>query len=114
MGSLPHCVDFDMSSDKYLSLRRNVSLLGRLLGEVIAEAEGQPFFDNVENIRQLSKSAHDGSERDHRSLQELLNTLDKGQLLPVARAFTQFLNLVSAISTATLAGMEISNPSSPV
>lgn len=95
MGFLPQCVDFDMSSDKYLSLRRNVSLLGRLLGEVIAEAEGQPFFDNVENIRQLSKSAHDGSERDHRSLQELLNTLDKSQLLPVARAFTQFLNLAN-------------------
>ena len=45
---------------KYRPLRRNVSLLGRLLGEVIAEAEGIELFETIENIRKLSKSAQIG------------------------------------------------------
>ncbi|NNL56900.1 MAG: phosphoenolpyruvate carboxylase [Pseudomonadales bacterium] len=84
-----------MNSDKYSSLRRNVNLLGRILGEVIAEAEGEDLFNNVERIRQLSKSAHDGEQREHHHLQELLDAIDQQQLLPVARAFSQFLNLAN-------------------
>ena len=36
-----------MSDAAYTSLRGNVSFLGRLLGDTIAAAEGQPFLDLV-------------------------------------------------------------------
>lgn len=88
-----------MSNDLYQPLRRNISLLGRLLGEVITEAEGSELFDAVEQIRQLSKSARaDQSENelaDYTQLQQLLANLGEEKLLPVARAFSQFLALAN-------------------
>jgi len=79
----------------YSSLRGNVSSLGRLLGETIAAAEGQPFLDLVEQIRQLSKSAREGTVGDREELQAVLHNLGNEQLVPVARAFSQFLNLAN-------------------
>ncbi|MEM1112644.1 MAG: phosphoenolpyruvate carboxylase [Pseudomonadota bacterium] len=79
----------------YTSLRSNVSLLGRLLGETIASAEGQGFLDLVEAIRTASKSARGGSAEDRQRLLEQLRTLGKDELVPVARAFSQFLNLAN-------------------
>ncbi|MFK7732061.1 MAG: phosphoenolpyruvate carboxylase [Pseudomonadales bacterium] len=88
-----------MSDTLYLPLRRNISLLGRLLGEVIAEAEGKGVFDAVEQIRQLSKSARANQSTDeladYSHLQEVLANLDEEKLLPVARAFSQFLALAN-------------------
>jgi phosphoenolpyruvate carboxylase len=79
----------------YSSLRSNVSFLGRLLGETIAEAEGLPFLELIEQIRLLSKTARGGEHQARRSLLEVLHNLDDEQLVPVARAFSQFLNLAN-------------------
>jgi phosphoenolpyruvate carboxylase len=79
----------------YTSLRGNVSFLGRLLGDTIAAAEGQPFLDLVEQIRRLSKSAREGSAQARDELQAVLQNLQNEQLVPVARAFSQFLNLAN-------------------
>jgi phosphoenolpyruvate carboxylase len=79
----------------YTSLRGNVSFLGRLLGDTIAAAEGQPFLDLVEQIRRLSKSAREGSAQARDELQAVLQNLHNEQLVPVARAFSQFLNLAN-------------------
>ena len=84
-----------MNDAAYSSLRGNVSSLGRLLGETIAAAEGQPFLDLVEQIRQLSKSAREGTVGDREELQAVLHNLGNEQLVPVARAFSQFLNLAN-------------------
>ncbi len=84
-----------MTKQNYDSLRGNVSLLGRILGEVIAEAEGDAFLEKIEVIRKLSKSARAGEQDDHLALQEILRSLDREQLIPVARAFSQFLNLAN-------------------
>ncbi len=84
-----------MDEPAYASLRGNVSSLGRLLGETIAAAQGQPFLDLIEQIRGLSKSAREGSAGARAELQALLHQLDKEQLVPVARAFSQFLNLAN-------------------
>lgn len=87
-----------MSSDgleqsDYSSLRGNVSFLGRLLGETIATAEGEDFLELIEQIRVLSKAARDGDEQARESLLAILRELKNEQLVPVARAFSQFLNL---------------------
>ncbi len=85
----------DVDQIDYTSLRRNVGALGELLGETMAAAEGEDFLALIEQIRTLSRSARegDGSARDH--LLEILRNLDNEQLVPVARAFAQFLNLAN-------------------
>lgn len=84
-----------MSSDQYDTLRGNVSAMGRMLGEIISEAEGVEFLDKIEQIRLLSKSARSGDIEDRQELTELLCNLSRDQLVPVARAFSQFLNLAN-------------------
>jgi len=84
-----------LSDAVYSSLRGNVSFLGRLLGETIAAAQGQAFLDLIEQIRRLSKSAREGSREAREELQAVLHNLGNEQLVPVARAFSQFLNLAN-------------------
>ena len=77
----------------YASLRANVSALGALLGEVIASAEGDGLLQRVEQIRLLSRAARDGDESAGAELLDVLRSLEDDELVPVARAFSQFLNL---------------------
>jgi phosphoenolpyruvate carboxylase len=84
-----------MNQQENTSLRRNVSFLGRMLGDIISAAEGEVFLEKIENIRLLSKSARAGVEEDQHRLQEIMRNLDGEQLVPVARAFSQFLNLAN-------------------
>jgi phosphoenolpyruvate carboxylase len=80
----------------YSELRSNVSFLGHLLGDTIAAANGADFLALVEKIRRLSKSARAGGEdAAHAELLAVLRSLDNQQLVPVARAFSQFLNLAN-------------------
>lgn len=79
----------------YASLRGNVSLLGRILGETVASAEGEDFLALIERIRTLSRGARDGDVDDRQGLLEQLRGLEGEQLVPVARAFAQFLNLAN-------------------
>lgn len=79
----------------HLSLRSNVSFLGRLLGETIAGAEGEDFLELIEQIRGLSKSSRDGDDQAREDLLDILQNLENDQLVPVARAFSQFLNLAN-------------------
>lgn len=79
----------------YATLRGNVSLLGRILGDTVAAGEGDEQLDLVERIRGLSKGARDGVAEDRDALLAQLRALDNHQLVPVARAFAQFLNLAN-------------------
>jgi phosphoenolpyruvate carboxylase len=82
-------------TDEYASLRSNVSLLGQLLGKSISEHLGEEFLGKIENIRQLSKAARAGNKEDGQSLVNALTNLSDDELVPVARAFTHFLNLAN-------------------
>jgi phosphoenolpyruvate carboxylase len=84
-----------MNDSVYDSLRRNVSFLGRLLGETIAAAEGEEFLGLIECIRTNSRAARDGDRNAWEELLQILGSLSDDQLLPVARAFSQFLNLAN-------------------
>ncbi|GLR63202.1 phosphoenolpyruvate carboxylase [Marinospirillum insulare] len=77
------------------SLREQVRVLGEGLGRTMSAARGEEFLALVESIRTLSKQVHQG-EATSQSLSQMLNDLDDEMLLPVARAFTQFLNLANA------------------
>ncbi|MCB1705747.1 MAG: phosphoenolpyruvate carboxylase [Halioglobus sp.] len=84
-----------MNDQQYSSLRQNVSMLGRVLGDTMRDAAGEDFLNKIEQIRTLSKSARGGDGKDEERLKGLLLGLDRDELLPVARAFSQFLNLAN-------------------
>lgn len=82
------------------SLRRNVNMLGTLLGDVIRDHKGDAFFQTVEGIRQLSKAARDDEGLAHEgddqaALLNLLHSLKDDELVPVTRAFSHFLGLTN-------------------
>ena len=89
------------------SLRGNVNLLGRILGDTIASAEGDDFLALIERIRVLSKGAREGGKHEREALLEELRGLDNDQLVPVARAFAQFLNLANIADQHNLVSREM-------
>ena len=76
-------------------LRENVHLLGELLGNAIREQHGDAFFDKIERIRKGAKGARRGSADGAQLLQDTLDGLGDDELLPMTRAFSQFLNLAN-------------------
>ncbi|MHA6790622.1 phosphoenolpyruvate carboxylase [Pseudomonas bijieensis] len=74
-------------------LREDVHLLGELLGNTIREQYGDTFLDKIEQIRKGAKADRRGSV--DAELSASLNQLSEDELLPVARAFNQFLNLAN-------------------
>ena len=76
-------------------LREDVHQLGELLGATIRDQHGEAFLDKIERIRKGAKAARQGSADGARQLSETLDGLHDDELLPVARAFNQFLNLAN-------------------
>lgn len=76
-------------------LREDVRLLGNLLGETLKEQVGQDLFNQVEQIRALSKGARDGQAEAEQQLAKLLSSLKDEEILPLTRAFTHFLNFAN-------------------
>ncbi|KAF1052103.1 MAG: Phosphoenolpyruvate carboxylase [Stenotrophomonas maltophilia] len=76
-------------------LREDVHQLGELLGQTIRQQYGAEFLDKIERIRQGAKGARRGSAEGARQLAATLDGLGEDELLPVARAFNQFLNLAN-------------------
>ncbi len=81
--------------DPHKPLRDDVRLLGELLGETLREQEGPALFDTVERVRALSKDARQGDASAFDRLAGELRAMPTDAALPVARAFTHFLNLAN-------------------
>src|SRR5262249_51629862 len=80
-------------------LRLDVRWLGRLLGEVLIELEGDELFSLEEHIRKLAISRRRGP-RDQRShaawaLFQALGGIATAQTEPVIRAFSLYFRLVN-------------------
>ena len=84
------------TQDNERPLLEDIRLLGRILGDVIREQEGQPAFDLIEQIRKLSVAfrRHADTEAD-RALKKLLKGLSSDQTVSVIRAFTYFSHLAN-------------------
>ncbi|ATO19170.1 phosphoenolpyruvate carboxylase [Acinetobacter sp. LoGeW2-3] len=76
-------------------LREDVRLLGNLLGETLKLHAGQDLFNQVEQIRALSKGARDGQVEAEKQLEQLFLSLEDDEILPLTRAFTHFLNFAN-------------------
>ncbi len=84
-----------MQSDNRRELKASVDMLGRLLGETMMHASGASLVQEIEHIRKLAKASRDGEPAKRDQLYQHLQQLAPDQLLTVARAFNQFLNLAN-------------------
>ncbi len=74
----------------------DIRLLGRILGDVIREQEGEEAFALVEKIRTLSVSfRRDADHAADRALKSLLKGLSAAETVRVIRAFTYFSHLAN-------------------
>lgn len=79
-------------TDIDVRLREDVHVLGELLGETIRQQHGEAFLQKIEDIRHSAKADRRGAAE---QLSSTLADLAEADLLPVARAFNQFLNLAN-------------------
>jgi len=76
-------------------LREDVHYLGTLLGQTIQAHLGADFLQRIERIRLGAKQGRKQDGAAHDELLAALQDLPDNQLLPVCRAFNQFLNLAN-------------------
>lgn len=81
--------------EQYSAMRNNINMLGHLLGETISDAQGSDILQLIENIRVLSKSSRAGDDHARQQLLKTLQNISTENIIPVARAFSQFLNLTN-------------------
>ena len=78
------------------ALKENIRYLGRILGEVIKDNEGEKTFETIEAIRQSAVKFHrEGDQEFTQKLDGLLKELTNSQTIAVARAFSYFKHLVN-------------------
>ncbi|MQM38466.1 Phosphoenolpyruvate carboxylase [wastewater metagenome] len=76
-------------------LREDIRQLGGLLGSTLYEQAGESVFHVVEEVRRLSKEARAGDAEAAQALERMLAELPDEHIMPVVRAFSQFLNLAN-------------------
>lgn len=76
-------------SDAQRPLRRDIRLLGELLGQVILEQEGQVLFDIEERVRQTSRQG------DFAGVQEIVASLSLDEQARLVRAFSLYFQLTN-------------------
>ncbi|MFK8250607.1 phosphoenolpyruvate carboxylase [Ancylobacter terrae] len=79
-----------------LSLRNDIRMLGRVLGDTLRGQEGDAIFDLVEGIRRFSTRFHrEEDEGARHELEHLLGGLDPDQVVTIVRAFSYFSHLAN-------------------
>ncbi|MBK7546502.1 MAG: phosphoenolpyruvate carboxylase [Rhodoferax sp.] len=77
-------------------LVEDIRFLGRILGDVIREQEGDAAFELIESIRKLSVAfRRDADHEADKALKKLLKGLSGEQTVSVIRAFTYFSHLAN-------------------
>src|SRR4051794_28821503 len=84
------------SVDKDAPLKEDIRLLGRLLGNVLREQEGESVFHVVETIRQTAvRFRRESDAQSGADLNKLLKKLTRDQTISVVRAFSYFSHLAN-------------------
>jgi len=84
------------SADKDAPLKEDIRLLGRLLGEVLRDQEGDAVFEVVETIRQTAvRFRRESDAKAGAELDKLLKKLTRDQTNSVVRAFSYFSHLAN-------------------
>lgn len=83
--------DTASSGDPYQSLRQDIRLLGRVLGDTVRAQHGEATYELVDQIRRHSvrfRRDHDQAAR--QALESTLDSLSREQMLQVIRSFSYF------------------------
>jgi phosphoenolpyruvate carboxylase len=92
-ADLPPGVGFE---PKDAPLRRDINLLGRVLGRVLIEQEGQGLFETEEEIRTLCKRLRfDYDPELDARLRGRIDAMSVGELRRIVRAFSVYFQLVN-------------------
>ncbi|NEX61548.1 phosphoenolpyruvate carboxylase [Noviherbaspirillum galbum] len=84
------------TGDKDAPLKEDIRLLGRLLGHVLREQEGEEVFQVVETIRQTAvRFRRESDAQSGAELNKLLKKLTRDQTNAVVRAFSYFSHLAN-------------------
>lgn len=79
-----------------LPLIDDIRLLGKILGDIVREQEGDTVYALVEQIRKLSVAFHrDANQKANHELSKLLKGLTSDSAVKVLRAFTYFSHLAN-------------------
>ncbi|MCP1119082.1 phosphoenolpyruvate carboxylase [Robbsia andropogonis] len=82
--------------DKDRPLFEDIRFLGRLLGEVVRDQEGETIYALVESIRQTAvRFRRDGDIAAGQALDKVLNGLSDPEMVCVVRAFSYFSHLAN-------------------
>ena len=82
--------------DKDAPLKEDIRLLGRLLGDVLRDQEGEEVFNVVETIRQTAvRFRREADAQAGEDLTTLLHKLTRNQTISVVRAFSYFSHLAN-------------------
>ena len=85
-------------TNKDSPLRKDIRMLGRILGDTLREQEGKATFDLIENIRQTAVRFHrEQNPKIRHKLDRLLNQLGNRDTVQVVRAFS-YLSQLSNIA----------------
>jgi phosphoenolpyruvate carboxylase len=77
-------------------VRRDIRMLGRLLGDTVRECEGAELYQIVEDVRQLAvQFRRDGDPNARADLARRLDALDIEAAISVVRAFSYFSHLAN-------------------
>ncbi|MES2149983.1 MAG: phosphoenolpyruvate carboxylase [Pseudomonadota bacterium] len=96
MVNLTAVQEHDAGADKDAPLKEDIRLLGRLLGEVLRDQEGEAVFGVVETIRQTAvRFRREADPRAGEELAALLHQLTREQTISVVRAFSYFSHLAN-------------------
>jgi phosphoenolpyruvate carboxylase len=84
------------ATDKDAPLKEDIRLLGRLLGDVLRDQEGEAVFQVVETIRQTAvRFRRESDPKAGADLDKLLKKLTRDQTVSVVRAFSYFSHLAN-------------------
>ncbi len=77
--------------------RQEVDFLGKVLGEVIRDFEGEEAFQVVEQLRIASRERRSGREPAAQTIGKLIAGLDAKQMRIAIRAFSVLLDLMNVV-----------------
>ena len=69
-------------TQEYRTLRNNISMLGRFLGETINDAQGADILELIENIRKLSRNSRAGDDKARQELLDTLGSISNDNIIP--------------------------------
>jgi len=88
--------DDGQASEEDARLRKDIRLLGRILGDTVRDQEGADVFDLVERIRQTSIRFHRDEDRlARRELETMLDSMSIAETVRIVRAFSYFSHLAN-------------------